>query len=143
MKLVTQALQAIAATIGTDFIRTMSLTEADFNVHNLNSDLDIIIYVGASNITNEFEGAQIVDTVEAEIYFIGISDSKDLNGLQMDDILERIKSLVDRTYAILNGEYSVRDIAPYSLEGVRILTDKYIGYRATIGISFYNPGCDG
>ncbi len=141
MKQVTEALTAIAATLGVDFRRTISLTEADFEVHNNKSELDIIIYVGASNITNEFEGAQIIDVVEAEIYFLGKATSKDMKGTDVDDILETAKRMVDQTYAILNDEYAVKDIASYTLEGVGVLTDMYIGFKATIGIPFYNTGC--
>ncbi len=141
MKQVTDALSAIAASLGVDFRRTMTLTEADFEVHNNKSELGIIIYVGASDIANEFEGAQIIDVIAAEIYFLGKASSKDMKGTDVDDVLETAKRLVDQTYAILNRDYAVKDIESYNLEGVGVLTDLYIGFKATIGIPFYNTGC--
>ena len=141
MKEVTDALTAIAATLGVDFLRTKSLTEADIENHNRNSTLDLMVYNGASNISNEFEGAQIIDIVASEIYFLTKAPSKDFNGAELDTMLDIAKRYVDQTYAILNADYAVKDIEPYDLEGVSILADLFIGFRAEIGIPFYNTGC--
>ena len=141
MKEVTDALTAIAATLGVDFLRTKSLTEADIENHNRNSTLDLMVYNGASSISNAFGGAEIIDTIACEIYFLTKAPSKDFNGAELDTMLDITKRYADQTYAVLNGTYAVEDIEPYSLEGVSILADLFIGFRMDIGIPFYNTGC--
>ena len=140
MKIVTDALIIIAADLGIDFFRTTELTEADFNVHNNDSVLNLMIYNGASNMTTRFEGAEIIDDIVCEIYFLTKAASKDFTGGQMDTLLQATKLLANKTYAQLNL-VTVDDIPPYELEGVRILTDVYVGHRMTITLPFNNEGC--
>jgi hypothetical protein len=141
MKIVTDALTAIATNLGVDFFRTANLTELDFNVHNQSSDQDVMVYNGASGITTRFEGAEIIDDIECEIYFLTKGTAKDMTGDQIDTLLQVTKLLANKTYANLNSSYVVDDIPPYELEGVSILTDIYIGHRMTITIPFNNEGC--
>ena len=140
MKIVTDALIIIAADLGIDFFRTTELTEADFNVHNNDSVLNLMIYNGASNMTTRFEGAEIIDDIVCEIYFLTKAASKDFTGGQMDTLLQATKLLANKTYAQLNL-VTVDDIPPYELEGVRILTDVYVGHMMTITLPFNNEGC--
>ena len=140
MKIVTDALIVIAADLGIDFFRTTELTEADFNVHNSSSDLDLMIYNGASSMTTRFEGAEIIDDISCEIYFLTKASSKDFTGDEMDTLLQVTKLLANKTYAALNL-VTVADIEPYELEGIRILTDIYVGHKMTITLPFNNEGC--
>ncbi len=140
MKIVTDALIVIAADLGIDFFRTTELTEADFNVHNSSSDLSLMIYNGASNMTTRFEGAEIIDDIDCEIYFLTKAATKDFTGDEMDTLLQVTKLLANKTYAALNL-VTVADIEPYELEGIRILTDIYVGHKMTITLPFNNEGC--
>ena len=140
MKIVTDALRIVAADLGLDFFRTTEITEADFNVHNNDSDLDLMIYNGASSMTTRFEGAEIIDDIDCEIYFLTKADSKDFTGDEMDTLLQVTKLLANKTYAALNL-VTVDDIPAYELEGVRILTDVFVGHKMTITLPFNNEGC--
>ena len=141
MKVITDELRLIATTLGVDFIRGVSLTETDIQNHARKSTNNLMAYVGASSVTNEFEGAEIIDIVSCEIYFLVKSPSKDMSGDQLDDTMAIAKRMVDQTYASLNSTFVVKDIEPYTLEGVGVLTDMFVGYLATIGIPVYNTGC--
>ena len=140
MKILSDALQDIATTLGVDYIRSVHLTDADVDVH-FKASTSIMIYNGLSNIETIFEGAQIVDQMDASIYFLTKKTTKDITGLEADNLLEITKRMADQTYAILNAEYAVKDIAPWSLQAVESLTDLFIGHMMTISVPFNNTGC--
>lgn len=141
MKIISDKLEAIAVTLDCDYIRSMNLTEADIDVHNLESTRNLMVYDGPSNITTAFGGAMIIDTYETEVYFLTKMTSKDMIGVDIDTLLDITKRLADKTYAILNEEPIPIDIEPYELEAMRVFTDMYIGHKMTIGIPAYNDGC--
>jgi len=141
MKKATDALAAVAATLDIDFIRSLSLTEADFDNHNRKSDKALMVYNGASNIDRVLgAGVQTVDTVTCEIYFLTKATTKDMKALDVDELLAITQRLVDKTYAELNAQLA-QDIEAYTMEGVSVLTDMFVGYRVEMGLSFYNDGC--
>ena len=142
MKIASEALAVVASTLGMDYSRTMTLTEADISNHYRKTTLPLMIYSGASDIAVEFEGAQIIDIISCEVYFLVKMTSKDMLGPEVDDLLEITKRLADKAYAELNVDTVVaKDIAPYTLEGVEVMTDMFVGHKMTIGLPFYNEGC--
>ena len=90
MKIISDKLEAIAVTLDCDYIRSMNLTEADIDVHNLESTRNLMVYDGPSNIAIAFGGAMIIDTYETEIYFLTKMTSNDMIGLDIDTLLDII-----------------------------------------------------
>ena len=140
MKIASDALAVVAATLGMDYFRTVSITEADVRNHYRKSVLPLMIYNGPSDIAIEFEGAQIVDIIQCEVFFLVKMTTKDMLGSEVDELLEQTKRLADRTYADLNL-VTVKDILPYTLEAVEVMTDMFVGHKMLIGLPFYNEGC--
>ncbi len=141
MKNASDALEAIAATLNMDYSRTMTMTEADISNHYRATTDPLMIYNGPSDIAIEFEGAQIIDIITCEVFFLVKMTTKDMLGPQVDVLLDITKRLADKTYALLNTEPVPKDILPYTLEVEERLTDMFVGHKMTIGIPFYNDGC--
>lgn len=140
MKIVSDALAAIAVTLDIDYVRTMSETEADVYIHNLDSDKILMIYNGASDIATSFDGAMIIDTFDCQLIIVTKKTQKELSGAQIDELLELTKRVTDNVYAQLNL-VTATDIQPYTATAVEVFTDAYVGHDVTIGIPFYNAGC--
>jgi len=140
MKEASDALAAIASTLNMDYSRTATMTEADISNHYRTTTLPLMIYNGASDIAVVFEGAQIIDIITCEVFFLVKMTTKDMLMPEVDDLLEITKRLADKTYAALQAQ-AVQNIAPYTLEGVEVMTDMFVGHKMVIGIPFYNLGC--
>ncbi len=142
MKIASDALEAVAATLVMDYSRTMTMTEADISNHYRKTTLPLMIYNGPSDIAIEFEGAQIIDVIACEVFFLVKMTTKDMLGDEVDELLEITKRLADKTYAELNTDTIVaKDILPYTLEAVEVMTDMFVGHKMIIGLPFYNEGC--
>ena len=140
MKIVSDALSAIATTLDMEFIRSLHLSEANVDVHYKSTEKPLMIYNGKTNITTQFNGAEIIDLMDCQIYFLVKKTTNDITGAEADDLLEVTKRLADGTYAILNPQGPI-DIEPYTLEEDEQLTDLYIGHLMSITIPFENAGC--
>ncbi len=140
MKIASDTLAIVASTLDMDYSRTMTMTEADISNHYRTTTLPLMIYNGPSDIAIEFEGAQIVDVIACEVFFLVKMTTKDMLGPEVDDLLEITKRLADKAYAELNL-VTVKDITPYALEAVEVMTDMFVGHKMLIGLPFYNEGC--
>jgi hypothetical protein len=141
MKIVSDALAAIAANLNLDYLRSTNKTEADVYIHNLKTSSEaILIYNGASDITTEFEGAMIIDTFDSHILIMTKKTKPELSGAQLDELLEITKRFTDKMYAALNL-ITAKDIKPYKAEAHQLFTDAYVGHEITMGIPFFNEGC--
>jgi len=140
MKIASDTLAIVASTLDMDYSRTMTMTEADISNHYRTTTLPLMIYNGPSDIAIEFEGAQIVDVIACEVFFLVKMTTKDMLGSEVDELLEITKRLADKAYAELNL-VTVKDITPYALEAVEVMTDMFVGHKMIIGLPFYNEGC--
>ena len=143
MKIVSDALEAIAVSMDLNYIRSMSETEADIFVHKLtavNAKAGIIVYNGASDIATSFDGAMIYDTFDVQIYVVKKQPTVELSGSETDDELQVTKEWMNEIYSELN-KVTAKDIEPYKATAVRMFTDVYIGHDVSIQIPFYNEGC--
>ena len=141
MKIVSDALAAIALGMDLDYIRSMNETEADVFVHNLvTAKAGIIVYNGASDIATSFDGAMIFDTFDVQIYVVKKQPSVELSGDETDEQLQITKEWTNEIYSELN-KITALDIENYSATAVRMFTDVYIGHDVTMPIPFYNEGC--
>lgn len=142
MKEISDKLATIATELGLEYIREMSLSEGNVDVHYKKTSLDLMMFIGPTNISTQFLGAQQVDVHTSEIYFLTKKPKKDLNGSQVDDLLSITKRYADQTYYKLqSGNDTAIDIEAYTVEAVEILTDAYAGHMMTIGIPLNNDGC--
>ena len=141
MKIVSDALETIAASLDLDYIRSMSETEADVKIHNLKTTkIGLLVYNGASDIQTTFEGAMIYDNFECQIFVVIKQPEVELSGEETDTQLQITKELTNQIYSELN-KIVPRDIEPYSAVAVRMFTDIYVGHDVTMIIPFYNEGC--
>jgi hypothetical protein len=140
MKLLSDLLQQVATDLGMDYIRSIYLQEADHYIHHNNYTKPLLIYNGMSNITTQFNGAEIIDVAEAAIYVMDKKPAKDMLGVNVDDFIHTQKRYCDAIYNQLNSR-DIQDIEPYTLEAYEGFTDAYAGYLMTISIPVYNEGC--
>lgn len=141
MKIVSDALEIIAATLDIDYVRTMSETEADIYIHNHSSNKGVImVYNGASDIATSFEGGMVIDTFDIQLFIVTKKTKKEMSGREIDNLLELTKRITDKVYAELNLVVA-KDIEPYKATAIEIFTDIYIGHDVSINIPLYNKGC--
>ncbi len=143
MKIVSDALAAIAVSMNLDYIRSMNETEADVFVHNLKeatAKAGIIVYNGMSDISTTFDGAMIYDEFNVQIYVVVKQPKVELSGDETDVQLQITKEFTNQIYSELN-KITAKDIETYSAIAVRMFTDVYIGHNVTMSIPFFNEGC--
>lgn len=140
MKIATDNLKLIAATLGLGFIRSVDLSHANVDVHYSSDQGDLMVYNGRSTINTLYEGSTVLDLAELEIYFLVKKDEKDSTGEQVDDYAQAAKLYANKTYFNLQSA-TPKNIEPYRLEPVEEFTDMYEGYKMTITVPFYNEGC--
>ena len=138
MNVVSDEVARVAAILGADYLRSMTLSEANVDVHYVDQVEPLIIYNGASVINTVYEGAQIIDAFDVELYFLVRKTSPTMNAPDVDDLLQQTKVLANKFYFEVN---TVRDIETYSLEAVGILDDFLVGHQMTVTLTFYNEGC--
>lgn len=143
MQIVSTELARIASIIGADYMRTMTLGEANQNLHYTDQAVPLMIYNGASQITTNYEGAQVVDVFAVEIYILVRKTTTDMLGPAVDQQLQITKELANKVYFNLqsNASTTVRDASEYTLEAVAPFDDHFIGHVMQIDISFQNEGC--
>jgi hypothetical protein len=142
MKAISDKLSAIATTLDLEYIREMSLSDSNVDVHYNKTVKDLMMYIGPSDIATQFIGAQQVDVMTASVYFLTKKPKLDQTGAQVDDLLEITKRYADKTYYQLQDvDDTAVDIQPYTLEAQEILNDGYVGHMMNIGIPVNNDGC--
>ena len=142
MKAISDQLSAIATELNLEYIREMTLSDCNVDVHYKKTVLNLMCYVGPSDIATEFLGAQQVDVMTATIYFLTKKPKLDQNGAQIDDLLEITKRLADQTYYKLQDRNDTAvDIQAYTLVAEEVLTASYVGHMMSIGIPVDNAGC--
>ena len=143
MKIVSDALAAIAVSMDLDYIRSMNETEADVFIHNLKeatAKAGIIVYNGMSDINTTFDGAMIYDEFDVQIFVVVKQPEVELSGDETDVQLQITKLFTNQIYSELN-KITAKDIEAYSSVAVRMFTDIYIGHDVTMTIPFFNEGC--
>ena len=134
------ALQAIATTLGLQYIRSMNLSEANVDVHYSAAGPELMVYNGPSNVLTQFNGAEIIDIITCEIYFLKAKTTNDMKAVDIDTLNDSCKRNADKTYAQLNPTCPI-DIEPYTLEAIEPFTELFTGFKMEIGIPFNNLGC--
>ena len=138
MKVVSDEVARVAAILGADYLRSLSLSEANVDTHYTDQVAPLIIYNGRSSIATEYEGAEIIDAFECEIYFLVRKTTPTMNATDVDDLLQITKLLANKFYFNVN---TVRDIDSYTLLSVGILDDFMVGHMMTVTLTFENEGC--
>jgi hypothetical protein len=140
MQIVSNEVQRIATLLGSAYMRTINLSEANVNIHYESVDDSLIIYNGEGLITTEFpEGySQAIDYFDTQIYFLIKASTTDLSGSQVDTQLQITKELANKFYLDLE---TVVDVPEMTLQPVSISDDMLLGFEMNIRLNFYNEGC--
>ena len=144
MQIASTEIKRIATLLGADYMRTMALSDANQNVHYKAIGNPLIIYNGSSPVATLYEGAEIIDRITCEIWFLVMSTDNDMTGDEADALLQEVKLLANGFYQNLYTDAStiVRFPDSYVLTPQEILfDDRMIGLQMDIVLSFDNEGC--
>lgn len=133
-----EEIERIAAVLGSDYLRSLDLSEANVDIHYTDQTNSLVIFNGTPDIATSFEGAEPIDIYTTEIYFLIRKTKVSQDASDTDEQLAVMKALANSFYfaLLLN-----RAIESYTLEGVEIGNDLLLGYKMTIDLPFTSNVC--